>query len=363
MSDTSPSSDLAACRRLLAEGSRSFDLAARGLPSGVRDDATALYAFCRVADDAIDRSTDPGAALNRLAERLDAIYADRPVNDPVDRATAALVRRHDLPRAVFDALLEGLGWDVAGREYRTLAELRAYAARVAGTVGVLMTLIMGRRDADTLTRAAELGVAMQLTNIARDVGEDAELGRCYLPRDWHPPAGDDVTPGGRPARWQRAATARLLREADRHYAHAMPGIARLPGRCRIGIRAAAYIYAEIGAVIAAADHDSVTRRAVVPRSRKLVLLAGALWPAARPTRSDAAAPAAAETAFLVDVACRSSPTADRPRPQTLRWWQLAEQWGWVIELFGRLAARERLDRLSAPTSNESSRSTTVTQQR
>ncbi len=108
---------------------------------------------------------------------------------PWTRAFAAVVSCHEIPRALPDALVEGLAWDVAGRSYDTLAELEAYAARVAGAVGVMMALVMGTRDAGALARAADLGVAMQLTNIARDVGEDASMGRIYLPRQWLREAG------------------------------------------------------------------------------------------------------------------------------------------------------------------------------
>ena len=86
-----------------------------------------------------------------------------------------------IPRELLDALIEGLAWDDMGRRYHDIAELRAYSARVASTVGVISTLIMGIRTSETLARAADLGVAMQLTNIARDVGEDARAGRLYLP--------------------------------------------------------------------------------------------------------------------------------------------------------------------------------------
>ena len=89
-----------------------------------------------------------------------------------------------IPRALPEALLEGFAWDAAGRRYETLDEVEHYAARVAGCVGAMMTLVMGRRDPAILARACDLGVAMQLTNICRDVGEDARAGRLYLPLAW-----------------------------------------------------------------------------------------------------------------------------------------------------------------------------------
>ena len=105
---------------------------------------------------------------------------------------ADLMRRCAIPAALPEALLEGLAWDAEGRSYETIDELFDYAARVAGAVGVMMALIMDVRSPQALARACDLGVAMQLTNIARDVGEDARLGRIYLPRQWLREAGIDA---------------------------------------------------------------------------------------------------------------------------------------------------------------------------
>ncbi len=179
--DVAPA-DLEHCRALLRAGSKSFSTAGRLLPRPVRDRATVLYAFCRVADDEVD--DDPRASvatIDGLRERLDRAYGGRPKEHPVDRALAGLLADTPVPRAIPHALLEGMEWDVAGRRYETLDDLRGYAHRVAGTVGEMMTLLMGTRGSDVLARAADLGVAMQLTNVARDVGEDARRGRVYLP--------------------------------------------------------------------------------------------------------------------------------------------------------------------------------------
>jgi phytoene synthase len=180
---TSGDEDLAACRAILAQGSKSFALASRLLPARVRDPAAALYAFCRVADDAVDDAgADAQAALAELERRLDRMVSGEPIDHPVDRALSRVMKDHGLPRGPIDALLEGFAWDVEGRRYETLEDLYGYGARVAGTVGVAMTILMGPRAPLTLARACDLGVAMQLTNIARDVGEDARNGRLYLPR-------------------------------------------------------------------------------------------------------------------------------------------------------------------------------------
>jgi 15-cis-phytoene synthase len=271
--------DLAQCRALLRNGSKSFFAASLLLPRHVREPATALYAFCRVADDAVDLTDRPGEALAVLHGRLDGVYSGRPQDNPVDRALAAVVQSYGLPRAHLDALLDGFLWDSEGKRYATIGDLRAYAARVAGTVGVMMTLLMGERAPVTLARACDLGIAMQLTNIARDVGEDARAGRLYLPEAWLMEAGLD------PQSWLRAPVfdsriagiiEHLLAEAAVLYERSKDGIALLPPDCRPAIHAARLIYAEIGAEVARAGHDSVSRRAVVAGNRKLRLLAEAL---------------------------------------------------------------------------------------
>jgi phytoene synthase len=273
--------DLAACRAALAVGSKSFATAARILPKRVRAPATALYAFCRVADDAVDTEADPRASVRRLRERLDAIYANRPHDHSADRAFAAVVAEYEMPKELPAALIEGFEWDAEERRFDTLDALHAYCARVAGTVGAMMALLMGVRDAPRLARACDLGVAMQLTNIARDIGEDARNGRIYLPLDWMREAGID------PQAWLRAPeyspalrdiTHRMLANADMLYARSEAGISALPSDCRSSIRAAGRIYAEIGRMVRSEGFDPVTTRAIVPRRRKITLLANAMLP-------------------------------------------------------------------------------------
>jgi phytoene synthase len=337
--------DLTACRATLQTGSRSFALASLFLPDRVRAPATALYAFCRAADDAIDLSEDQAAALDMLRGRLDAIYADQP-GDTVDRAFASVVQDFALPRALPEALLEGFAWDVEARRYEDLPDLIGYAMRVAGTVGVMMALLMGTRDAAMLSAACDLGCAMQLTNIARDVGEDARAGRLYLPLAWLRDEGIDpeaflaaprFTPGlGR-------VVAKLLAEAGRLYARAEPGIARLPARCRPAIRAARLLYDGIGKAVARAGHDSVSQRAVVPMTRKLTLLGGCVF-----VRKGVLLPPAAASDFLVGAVW---PAEASPR-EAAAWQQVDDKIGWVVELFARLNELDRANGRSEPSAVE-----------
>jgi phytoene synthase len=270
------------CERLMKTGSHSFFAASRILPRRYRCAATAIYAFCRVADDAVDEMPE-GASLDvvmaYLRERLDAIYRHECFSIDADIAFAGTVHEYQIPKALPLALLEGFQWDSSGRRYQTIHELHDYSARVAGTVGAMMTLVMGGRSAATVARACELGVAMQLTNIARDVGEDARRGRIYLPLDWCLEEGLDIdsflaSPRNSPE--LSRVVARLLKVADQLYQRAETGIAALPRDCRAAIMAARLIYADIGRVIRGRQYDSVSQRAVVSASRKVYLLARAI---------------------------------------------------------------------------------------
>ncbi len=335
-------SDIAACRAMLRANSRTFFMASMLLPSSVRDPACALYAFCRIADDEVDLNGGRLEAIAGLRERLRLAYAGQPQPQAADRALAEVVARFSVPRALPEALIEGFEWDAIGRRYESLAELHDYAARVAGAVGAMMALLMGARSAEALERACDLGVAMQLTNIARDVGEDARAGRLYLPRDWMRDAGID------PDEWLAAPVfsaplasviARLLQEADVLYDRVAGGVARLPAGCRPGINAARSLYAEIGRELERGGLNSVARRAVVPAWRKTWLLARAPFMS---TRADGNAdiPAMRQTRFLVEAVAL---TASSPRPTTaaMRWWQIGTRLGWLVQLFERLEQQDR----------------------
>lgn len=337
LADSPTPAELAACRALLRGGSRTFFAASLLLPARVRDPACAIYAFCRLADDSIDLEDGKAAALSRLAERLDRAYAGRPLPIAADRAFAEAVHRHGIPRALPEALLEGFLWDAERRRYADIGALHDYAARVAGSVGAIMAVLMGVRDPKVLARACDLGAAMQLTNIARDVGEDARSGRLYLPLDWLAEAGIDADAFLAAPRFTPAlggVVARLLAEADRLYRRAEAGIARLPSGCRAGIGAARLIYAEIGRAVARRGYDSVTARAVVPSARKVMLLAAAsarsaLWPL---TRLDA--PPLPATRFLVEAALSAPPTVPFATG-------LDARVEWLVGLYDRLERRER----------------------
>lgn len=337
MNRTTHKADLAACRALIKHGSHSFFMASLLLPSKTAIPATALYAFCRIADDLIDADHAGHSAINELTSRLDAIYSGKPGVHPEDRALAEVVEAYAIPRAMPDALIEGLAWDASGRRYESLSELYDYAARVAGCVGAMMTLIMGTTDRNAVARACDLGVAMQLTNISRDIGEDARMGRLYLPRRWFHQANID------PDQWLEnpqqipevtAMCQRLLSYANVLYRRADSGVALLPLRCRPGIRAARVIYSDIGREIAKQGFRTIEKRAIVPKSRKTYLLAKALvtTPLHRPekARDQLEWPPLVETQYLLED-IESVPATSRTE--------------WLITLFQSLEEREQAAKL------------------
>ena len=336
---TTPHTDMNACRKLLSHGSRSFHIASQFLPLTLRESACGLYAFCRIADDLVDLGDDPHQALKILHHRLDLIYAATPENHPVDRVLSQIVTDHGLPRALLDALLEGFEWDATGRRYETLDDVLEYGARVAGAVGVMMAMLMGVRDAHTLARAADLGVAMQLTNICRDVGEDARAGRLYLPRTLLKEQGidpDNFIRNPQPSPALTAVLRRLLKEADDRYRQADEGIRQLPRRCRPGIWAARRLYADIGRTVAQEGYDPVSRRAVVSTGRKCQILLGLIRGATANPKM-LSAPCAPENQFLISAVPRSNESQNPESPR-----RFSPSASWMLELFIVMGQRDEM---------------------
>jgi phytoene synthase len=327
--------DLAICRQMIRDGSKTFYAASRLLPHRVRDAALSLYGFCRAADDLVDKSQDISAAVASLQERLDGIYGGSPSTIPADRAFADVAAEYEIPRALPEGLIEGFAWDAKNKSYDTVDDLIAYAVRVAGAVGAMMAIIMNRREPDAVARACDLGIAMQLTNIARDIGEDARMGRLYIPRQWLAEAGIDADRWlARPhhdERWAGVAR-RLLALADDFYASASHGVEILPAACRPAIRAAHAMYREIGRQVERNGYNSIDRRAVVSTARKARLLCRS----ALPSRSGGSSQQLAhpEAQFVIDA------VAAAPLPEeALRGFD--GRMAWIVNLFTRLEAAKR----------------------
>jgi 15-cis-phytoene synthase len=265
----------------MAQNSKSFAMAARVFPAHVRDAAAVVYAYCRRVDDEIDNRQGQAQveALQRLRSELTALYQPSP-NLPLAAHLQQLqqvIIAHRIPRLYFDELLRGMELDVSNTHYRTMDQLVDYCYCVASTVGLIMCHIMGvstkagSPKADTLQRAAHLGIAMQLTNICRDVAEDHRNGRVYLPDELlqsHQVALD-TSEVPMPSAGLIPVIQSLLTTAERYYRSGQAGAVELPWRCSFAIRAARRIYAAIGSVIAKRGYDVYAGRAVVSKARKM----------------------------------------------------------------------------------------------
>jgi len=269
--------------RTIQAGSQSFAAATRLFDPTTRESAVLLYAWCRHCDDVIDgqtlghgqTGTSPARALEELSRlREQTLHAcmGRPGPEPVFQGLAEVVRRHAIPEALLSEHLEGFAMDVTGRHYGTLADLLLYCWRVAGVVGVMMARVMGVDRPSTLDRACDLGLAFQLTNIARDVVEDAQNGRVYLPADWLAEEGivglDGVLDPANRAALARVAT-RLVTAAEPYYKSAVAGIGELPLRCAWSIATARGIYRQIGRKVTLRADRAWDDRVATSRVEKL----------------------------------------------------------------------------------------------
>ncbi|MDQ3335546.1 MAG: phytoene/squalene synthase family protein [Myxococcota bacterium] len=268
-------------RMTIAHHSKSFALASKLLGPRLRDQTAVVYTWCRRADDAIDDGVDP-TALPVLHTELAHAYGGL-ATDPVLVAFGDVARERGIPQRYPEALLAGMAMDVAAVRYQTHEQLIEYAWRVAGVVGLMMTHVFGVSDEDALIPAAHLGIAMQLTNICRDVAEDWQRGRLYIPDELLAQhgaaglAGDLERPLPASAVAPIALALRdLLALAERYYRSADRGISALPWRAAIAVRVARDVYAAIGGQIARQDHDVTAGRAHVPRAKKLALVGAAV---------------------------------------------------------------------------------------
>jgi phytoene synthase len=272
-----------------AQGSKSLAAAARLFDRATRDDAVMLYAWCRHCDDVIDGQTLGHAQeadfregqqqkLELLQVQTAAALRGEHTEDPIFEALRRVVQRHDIPHRHPQELLDGFAMDVRDRQYETINDTLDYCYHVAGVVGVMMAMIMGARDPKVLDRASDLGLAFQLTNIARDVIDDARVGRVYVPAELLRRHGitaidpDDL--GQRPA--LHAAALDLLDLAEHYYASAYQGMAALPARSAWAIAAARRVYRAIGSQLRSGGPAAWDQRVSTTKGQKLALLGIAL---------------------------------------------------------------------------------------
>ncbi len=279
----------AASRETIQKGSQSFAAAAALFDPQTRADAEMLYAWCRYCDDVIDGQTlgherevlDHDEVERRLVDlyaRTRAALAGEPTDDPAFAAFREVARRKALPERYPIELIDGFAMDVSGRRYETIEDTLDYCWHVAGVVGVMMAIVMGvaPHDLETLRRAQDLGLAFQLTNIARDIIEDAQNDRLYLPADWLAQAGVPETAVAAPE--HRAAVAglarRLVETAEPYYASARWGLRGLPFRSAWAVAAARGVYREIGVKVVARGAAAWDERVSTSTAEKLGLALG-----------------------------------------------------------------------------------------
>jgi phytoene synthase len=280
--------------RALSHHGRTFALASRFLPASSRDDAAVLYALCRLIDDLADEAPDATRARSDLMALLDHLRAHasdgaEPTTDldatlqlpgtaDLVNAWLEVAQRRGVPLYPLEALVAGVLTDTGPVQVADDRELLTYCYRVAGTVGLLMCGVLDVHDPDSLPLAVELGIAMQLTNICRDVLEDADRGRVYLPADRLRAAGtspEALLRGEADPTAVSRVVSDLLELADQRYARGEQGLIYLPHRCRFAIRAAARMYRAIGVRLRLRGSNPLEGRTVVPWHGKAVGLADA----------------------------------------------------------------------------------------
>jgi phytoene synthase len=272
--------------RTIEVGSKSFAAAARLFDPATRRSVLMLYAWCRHCDDVVDGQElgfnlpggtpcDAGAKLAVLEDQTRRAYAGDAMRDPAFAAFQEVALRHRIdPRFALDHLA-GFAMDVQETHYETIEDTLRYCYHVAGVVGLMMASIMGAHEPRVLDRACDLGLAFQLTNIARDIVEDARMGRCYLPAQWLREAGiphHELADPRHRAQLAKVA-ARLVDHAEPYYESAGAGIAALPLRSAWAIASARNVYRQIGIVVKRRGAHAWDARAGTGKAAKLWLLA------------------------------------------------------------------------------------------
>ncbi|HEX7974263.1 MAG TPA: phytoene/squalene synthase family protein, partial [Anaerolineales bacterium] len=270
------------CAEITRRHSRTFYLASGLLPVGKRRAIRALYAFCRVSDDLVDQArTDTTLSTAARLEdwRSRTTCPRRDETDPVALAWSHARQSYQIPWRYADQLIGGVAMDLRQASYSTFTELSTYCYGVACTVGLMSMHIIGYAGAEAVPYAVRLGVALQMTNILRDVGEDARNGRVYLPEQELAAFGlgqADVKVGRVDGRWREFMRFQIERNRSL-YADAWPGIALLDRDGRFAVGAAAELYQAILRDIENNDYNVFHRRASVSAGGKLGRLPGIWW--------------------------------------------------------------------------------------
>ena len=271
----------------LSHHGRSFWMAARMIPQPHRAELAGVYAYCRYTDDLVDHATCPPEDVLRMLDHWETLsrqaYVGKRTGVELLDVVIGGMHEHDVPFEYVEGLMRGMRADVTGARFETLGDLKGYSHDVASVVGLWLTELFGVHDRWTLDRASRLGVAMQLTNIARDVGEDWERGRMYLPQSMLRAHGvtdhmiGELRRGNSPVPANYAALIEeLMTAAETEYALASEAIVNLPAFFRSSVAVAARVYAGIHDAIRANEYDSIRRRASTSSEQKISLARAAL---------------------------------------------------------------------------------------
>lgn len=262
-------------RAVLSKHGKSFALAGVFLPPDQLDDAAVAYAFCRLADDLVDEAPDHATAHRDISQLRAELSGERPAR-PIVQAYVAMAARRGFPLSVAHDLIAGVLSDLDAVRVADDAELARYCYRVAGTVGLMMSGIMGVRDPEAVAPAKALGEAMQLTNICRDVLEDTRRDRCYLPDDRLLAAGasgDLVVAGTADPEAVRHVVGALLDQAEARYREAWRGMHHIPWRPRVAIHVALRVYRQIGVRLRRVHGgDALHGRTIVPTWERMLMV-------------------------------------------------------------------------------------------
>jgi phytoene synthase len=277
-------------RALLQKHARSFRIAARVLGDAQADDAAVAYGFCRLADDAVDEAPDAETAAAAIAAIQAELRGERPAR-PLVAAWLEMAKRRGIPIFAAEHLVTAIAGDVGAVRVEDDRALLRYAYGVAGTVGLMMAPILGATDPDARPHAVDLGIAMQLTNIARDVAEDAAKGRAYLPADRLRKAGIDPegVAAGQIPEATAVVVADLVQLAEGYYASAASAAKWLPARGRLAMLLALHLYRAIGHAVVRRGSAALNDRTVLGTGGLALAVGRALlawiWPAAAVARA------------------------------------------------------------------------------
>jgi phytoene synthase len=275
-SDTALDAAYRYCRAVTREHAKSFYFCAQFLPSEKRRAIYAVYAFCRHVDDAVDRAGGrTGDETRELVEQWrERLREPGPGDHPALEAWRDASARYAIDPALADELIRGVLMDLTVARYASYEELEVYCYRVASVVGLMTSRIFGYSDPRALDHAVQLGHAMQLTNICRDVGEDARMGRVYIPADELARFGvaESALVDGRVDDAFVALMRFQIERARALYRAAEPGIDMLDARCRYTVRLSSRVYGQILDRIERGGYDVLSRRVYVPLHRKLATL-------------------------------------------------------------------------------------------